>query len=93
MNNNDGDSIEAKVIKIVGECAGAGGAGKADGPESVSLASNLRDDLNFDSLDLMMLVSELEAAFGSSLSDEDLKAVATVGDIVSKIKGASRNVL
>jgi Acyl carrier protein len=98
MNENDINGIEAKVIKIVGECAGTAGRAddasvteSAEGAISVALSSDLREDLNFDSLDLMMLASELEAAFGAALSDEDLKAIATVGDIVAKIKEAARN--
>ena len=92
MDEYGNDGIEAKVIKIVRECAGsAKRTDDADGAGAVSPASDLREDLNFDSLDLMMLVSELEAAFGSSLNDDDLKTVVTVGDIVAKIKEASRN--
>ena len=50
-------------------------------PESVSLDTNLIDDLGADSLDVVELIMELEDEFGITISDEDAAQLYTVGRI------------
>jgi len=53
----------------------------------ITLESNLVDELNADSLDIVELIMDLEQEFDISIPDEDLPKVATVQDIVSYIEG------
>ena len=45
----------------------------------------IREDLGADSLDSVTLVMALEDEFGGSISDNDAKSLATVGDVISYI--------
>ena len=56
--------------------------------DEVTLESNLRDDLDIDSLDAVELVMELEDAFGVKIEDAEAQKFATVKDIVDFIKTA-----
>jgi len=56
--------------------------------EEVTLESNLRDDLDIDSLDAVELVMELEDTFGVKIEDAEAQKFATVKDIVDFIKSA-----
>jgi len=51
-------------------------------PEQITLASNLRDDLGMDSLDLVELVSALEDAVNQRVPAAALGEVHTVSDAV-----------
>lgn len=52
----------------------------------INIDSNLVDELNADSLDIVELIMDLEQEFDISIPDEDLPKVATVKDIVSYIE-------
>ncbi|EGW37768.1 acyl carrier protein [Desulfosporosinus sp. OT] len=52
----------------------------------ITLESRLREDLNVDSLDLLMILGDLEDEFATTLSDEDFSDVVTVNDIVIKLR-------
>lgn len=52
----------------------------------VKLESDFIADLNADSLDLVQLLILLEKEYGVSFSDEEIKTVKTVGDVVSFIE-------
>lgn len=54
-------------------------------PESISEETNLRDDLEADSLDLYTLLQELEDSFALKLSDEEAAAIETVGQAIDKV--------
>ncbi|MCX8032962.1 MAG: acyl carrier protein [Thermoleophilia bacterium] len=54
-------------------------------PESVTLEASITDDLDADSLDLVELIMELEDQFGIKITDEEAKALSTVGDVVEFI--------
>jgi len=54
----------------------------------INLTSNLREDLGFDSMDTLMLVSELEAAFNIEIDESKFTDIVIVGDIIEKLKGA-----
>ncbi|MEX1307824.1 MAG: acyl carrier protein [Eubacteriales bacterium] len=52
----------------------------------ITLDSNLVDDLNADSLDIVELIMDVEQEYDITIPDEDLPAVVTVKDIVSYIE-------
>ncbi len=71
--------IETKVIEIVG--------GFLDIETSeITVNSNLKEDLNADSLDFVELVMELEEAFDFEADEEKLAEIKTIGDIVKFIE-------
>jgi len=53
----------------------------------ISDATNFRDDLDADSLDLYELVMELEDTYGISVSEEEAARIKTVGDAVDFVVG------
>ena len=55
-------------------------------PESISVDTNLVDDLGADSLDVVELIMSVEDEFGLSISDEDAVELTTVGRIVEYIE-------
>ncbi len=55
-------------------------------PESVTMDTNLIDDLGADSLDVVELIMELEDEFGVAISDEDAAQLYTVGRIVDYLE-------
>ena len=48
--------------------------------------SRLVKDLDFDSMDIIMLINELEAEFDIDIDADDFRDILTVGDIVEKLK-------
>ena len=71
--------IEAKVKKIVASHLG-GEEGK------ITLESSFVDDLGADSLDLVELMMEIEAAFGCDIPDEEAGKILTVSDAVQYVQ-------
>ena len=55
-------------------------------PESITLETNLIDDLGADSLDVVELIMTIEDAFGISISDDDAAQLYTVGRIVDYLE-------
>ena len=55
-------------------------------PETVTLDTNLIDDLGADSLDVVELIMELEDEFGVTISDEAAAELYTVGRIVDYLE-------
>lgn len=54
--------------------------------ENVTLDTDLREDLDADSLDLVDLVMSFEDEFKIEVPDEAIESVKTVGDIVKFIE-------
>lgn len=54
--------------------------------ETISLDTNLIDDLGADSLDVVELIMSLEDIFGIAISDEDAAQLYTVGRIVEYLE-------
>lgn len=52
----------------------------------ITLESRLREDLNVDSIDFMMILADLEDEFDTTLPEEDFSDVVTVNDIVEKLR-------
>ena len=53
--------------------------------------SKFIDDLGADSLDLVDLVITLEDEFNIEISDEDVKKIVTIGDLVKAIEERIKN--
>lgn len=55
-------------------------------PETISMDTNLIDDLGADSLDVVELIMSLEDEFGITISDEAAAELYTVGRIVEYLE-------
>ncbi len=55
-------------------------------PESITMDTNLIDDLGADSLDVVELIMSLEDMFGISITDEDAAQLYTVRRIVEYLE-------
>lgn len=53
--------------------------------------TNLLADLGFSSLDIIMLVGELEAEFNQNFDEDDFADILTVGDMITKLNGVVSN--
>jgi len=71
--------IEKKVTDILVDKLGIE-------PEDVKSEADFREDLEGDSLDLMVVVMELEKDFHISVTDEEADQVKTVGDIIGLVE-------
>jgi acyl carrier protein len=54
-------------------------------PEDISLDSNLRDDLDIDSIDAVDLMVRLRNIIGKRINPEDFKTAHTIQDVVDVI--------
>jgi len=48
--------------------------------------SSLRDDLGFDSLDVVSLIMEVEHKYDITIDDDESEAIATVSDLVTAVE-------
>lgn len=71
--------METKVIEIIGNFLDIE-------VEDIKLESDLKEDLQADSLDFVELVMELEEEFGFEADEDKLAGLKTVGDIVTFIE-------
>ncbi len=55
-------------------------------PQSITLDTNLIDDIGADSLDVVELIMSLEDEFGITISDEDAAQLYTVRRIVEYLE-------
>ena len=55
-------------------------------PETITLDTNLIDDLGADSLDVVELIMSLEDMYGISITDEDAAQLYTVRKIVEYLE-------
>ncbi len=55
--------------------------------DEVAFESNIKNDLDADSLDEVEIVMELEDAFDIEIPDEDASRFVTVEDIVKYVEG------
>ena len=55
-------------------------------PATITLETNLIDDIGADSLDVVELIMELEDEFGVTISDEAAAELYTVGRIVEYLE-------
>ena len=52
----------------------------------ISLESRLIEDLKLDSLDLLMILSDLEDEFNITIAEDDFLGLVTVNDIAVKLR-------
>ena len=52
----------------------------------ITLESEFIKDLNADSLDLVQMLIMLEKEYGITFTDDEIKSVKTVGDVVNYIE-------
>ena len=52
----------------------------------ITLESDFVKDLNADSLDLVQMLIMLEKEYGITFTDDEIKSVKTVGDVVGYIE-------
>ena len=52
----------------------------------ITLESRLREDLFVDSVDMLMIIGDLEDEFEITITDDEFADVVTVNDIVEKLK-------
>ena len=55
-------------------------------PESITMDTNIIDDIGADSLDVVELIMTLEDSFGIAISDEDAAQLYTVRRIVEYLE-------
>ena len=55
-------------------------------PDTITMDTNLVDDLGADSLDVVELIMSIEDEFGVSISDEDAANLITVQKIVDFVE-------
>jgi len=55
-------------------------------PIDIKPQDNLRDDLNIDSFDTLMIGCDLEDHFQISIDPEDIKSLKVVQDLVDKLE-------
>lgn len=55
-------------------------------PESITMETNLVDDIGADSLDIVELIMALEDNYGIQISDDDAANLDTVGKIVEYLE-------
>lgn len=70
----------SKVKKLIAEQLGISA-------DSISENSDLINELNADSLDIVQMLISLENEFGIEFDDEEIKVVRTIGDVVKFIDG------
>ncbi len=55
-------------------------------PNTITLETNLQEDLGADSLDLVEIIMEFETKFGIEIPDEDILKLKTIGDAIEYIE-------
>lgn len=55
-------------------------------PAQVTMETNLKEDLQADSLDVVEVVMQIENEFGIEVGDEDAEQFRTVADVVNYLE-------
>ena len=76
------DAIAIKVQELVAREAGIS-------VDQVQLSSQLVEELDFDSLDTVSLVSTLNIDMGLAIEVEELEDISTVGDLIKLVRSRS----
>ncbi len=75
------DELLGRMQGILDRVNGA----RAGLPHRIAPASTI-DDLGCDSVTTLEIITELEAAAGVAISDEDLLGIRTVGDLIALVR-------
>ena len=54
--------------------------------EKITADAKIVDDLGADSLDVVELLSRLEDEYGTTIPDEDVENLVTVGDVAAELE-------
>ena len=54
-------------------------------PSSISMDTDIVEDLGADSLDLVELLSQLEDDYGITIPDDEVESLVTVADIAAEL--------
>ena len=81
----------AEVDGTGGQDSHAVGQGRGGAGESVSMETNILEDLKVNSARLVDVVIAFEDEFDIEIADEDVDSVNTVGDAVTLISGEARS--
>lgn len=73
-----GEEIAEKLKNIVSDQLGVD-------TQELSLDSNLKEDLQADSLDIVQMIMEAEDQFGIEIEDDAAMNFVTLGDVVAYI--------
>ncbi len=71
------EEVERTVLAIASEVLAV--------EEPLDPGISLRDDLDADSLSLIMLFMALEDEFGGTIPEEDFEKISTLGDVIKYI--------
>ena len=71
--------MEKEAIKLIAETLGVE-------EKTIKKSTNLLNDLDIESLDLVDLVTAFEDKYGVEIADKDIKDLHTVGDVIDYIK-------
>lgn len=74
----DRAEVEKKVIEIIAEQLGRDA-------DSITMSSDISNDLGADSLDAAELMIAFEEAFDTDIEEESAQNFSTVGDVVEQI--------
>ena len=67
-----------KIVDIIGDVA--------DIPaEDIQEESNLIDDLDLSSLEIMSIISKIEKSFSIKMSEKELLSIENIGDLVKYV--------
>ena len=69
--------LEEKIIEII--------KGNIDSEYDVNLSTNLRDDIDIDSFDLLMIIAALEDEFCIEIERSNFEKITLVSDIVDML--------
>lgn len=78
MTTSGGDRVYDKVVAAIAEL-------QQRAPESIALDSTF-EELGIDSLNGFHLLCELEEALGVTIPDDDARELASVRDVVERIR-------
>jgi acyl carrier protein len=71
-------TIEERILDVLKE---------QTGKETISLTDTFREDLKFDSLDVVETAVLIEDQFGVETNDEEIGQFNTVGELVKHMEG------
>lgn len=77
----DTSEVQSKVVEVIGRYAK-----NKEALESVTVDTNILEDLKVNSARLVDVILDLEDEFDIEVEDEDADAVNTVGDAVALIQ-------